>query len=336
MNMARREHKQRGAALIIALGMLAVFAALGTAYLGYMVLEQQRSQDYLAEVQARQLAERAVWAAVGELQTALTNGEAPALGAHDEQLLPLYRAVIEGTPEPWSRRDGWVRLAIEDESAKLNINHASPRVLQAMLGVDGDKARSIRSQVPRPGEAPGPEQRWFASVDGLVERGFLTAEALAQLEPRRGGLLTADSVADNLAPKAYLNVNTAPKEVLAAVFNPEAAERIVASRAQAPITDFAGLVQAAQADPTTFNLDLPADGSAPSELAFQSRSFRIACEAKARKEGESLAACRVEAVVVLSDTGVAKITYWKEMPAALADEEAPEPGSDTQQAVAES
>ena len=120
------------------------------------------------------------------------------------------------------------------------------------------------------------------------------------------------------------------------MFNPEAAERIVASRAQAPITDFAGLVQAAQADPTTFNLDLPADGSAPSELAFQSRSFRIACEAKARKEGESLAACRVEAVVVLSDTGVAKITYWKEMPAALADEEAPEPGSDTQQAVAES
>ena len=170
MNMARREHKQRGAALIIALGMLAVFAALGTAYLGYMVLEQQRSQDYLAEVQARQLAERAVWAAVGELQTALTNGEAPALGAHDEQLLPLYRAVIEGTPEPWSRRDGWVRLAIEDESAKLNINLASPRVLQAMRGVDGDKARSIRSQVPRPGEAPGPEQRWFASVDGLVEQ----------------------------------------------------------------------------------------------------------------------------------------------------------------------
>ena len=67
------------------------------------------------------------------------------------------------------------------------------------------------------------------------------------------------------------------------MFNPEAAERIVASRAS-PHHRFRGLVQAARADPTTFNPP-PAAGSAPSELAFQSRSFRIACEAKARKEG---------------------------------------------------
>ncbi len=336
MNMARREYTQQGGALIIALGMLAVFTALGTAYLSYMVLEQQQSQDYVARIRAQQLADRAIWAAAGEIQAALARGETPPLGEQEVQLLPVYRAVIEGTPEPWSRRDGWVQLSIADESAKLNINHASPRMLQAMLRVDGDQARTIRGQVPRPGEAPGPEHRWFTSIDDLTERGLLSSEALAQIEPQRGALLTTCSVDDNLAPKAYLNVNTAPKEVLAAVFNPGAAERIVVARAQDPITNFEGLLQAAQADPLTFNLEMPADGSAPPELAFQSRSFRIACEAKARREGESLAACRVEAVVVLSDTGVAKITYWKEMPAALADEEAPEPGSDTQQAVAES
>ncbi len=336
MNMARRKRNQGGAALIFALGLLVVFAALGGAYLRYMALEQQRSQNYLAAVSARQLAERAVWATVGDIQAARASGEVPALGTREEELLPVYRKVVDGVPEEWSRRDGRVVVAVEDESAKLNINHASPRVLQAMLGIDGEKARLIRSRVPRPGEAPAKNQQWFASVDGLVGRGFLTRDALNQLEPRRGAWLTAHSVADNRAPKGFINVNSAPKEVLAAIFNAETAERIVTARAQQPLRDFAGLLQSTQANPATLNLDVPLDGSAPPELAFDSRSFRITCQAEARKAGKPLAACRVEAVVVLSETGVAEITYWKEMPAALADEEAPEPGSDTQQAVAES
>ena len=336
MSMTRRNGNERGAALLIALGLLAIFAALGTAYLSYMYLERQSSHDYVAQVQARQLAEREVWATVGELQAALANGETPATGPREEELLPVYRRVVDGAPEEWTRRDGRVLVTIEDESAKLNINHAPPRVLQAMLGVDGQQARNIRSSVPRPGEAPAKNQHWFTSVDGLVARGFLARQALTQLEPRRGALLTAHSVADNRNPRNYINVNTAPKEVLAALFGAQTADRIATARAQEPLKDFAGVLQATQAEPATFNIDVPADGGAPPEIAFQSRSFRIGCRAEFRRAGDSLAATRVEAVVVFTDSGKPQITYWKEMPAALAEEGAAKPGSDTQQAVAES
>jgi DNA uptake protein ComE-like DNA-binding protein len=301
-----------------------------------MYLEQQRSQTYVAEVRARQLAEREIWATIGELQAALANGETPAVGGPEEQLLPVYRKVVDGVPDEWSRRDGQVMVSVADESAKLNINHASPRVLQAMLGVGGEKARAIRSSVPRPGEAPARNQHWFTSTDGLVARGFLTREALRQIEPARGALLTAHSVADNRNPKGYINVNTAPKAVLAALFNAQTADRIVTARAQAPLKDFAGVIQASQAEPAAFNLDVPADGGAPADIAFESRSFRITCKASFRRAGDTLAATRVEAVVVFTDTGEAEITYWKEMPALSSGDEGPEAGSDTQQAVAES
>lgn len=336
MNITRPKRKQRGAALLFALGMLAIFAALGTAYVSYMVLEQERSGDYVSEVRARQLAERAFWATVGDLQTALSNGEAPVLGPREEELLGVYRAVSNNVPEEWQRRDGRVVVSVEDESAKLNINHAPTRVLQAMLAIDGQKARTIRSRLPRPGEAPAKNQAWFTSVDGLVARGFLTREALARLEPSPGALLTAHSVADNRNAEAFINVNSAPKEVLAALFNAEAAERIVTARAQQPLTSFADVLQATQAEPASFNLDVPADGSAPPELAFQSRGFRIVCTAEARKAGDVQATCRVEAVVVLSDTGDAEITYWKETQAAASENEPAEGTSNTQQHVAES
>jgi len=322
--------------LLFALGMLAIFAALGTAYVTYMVMEQERSDEYVFEVRARQLAERAIWATVGDIQTALANGEAPALGQREEELLEVYRAVSNNVPEEWQRRDGRVVVSVEDESAKLNINHAPTRVLQAMLAIDGQKARTIRSRLPRPGEAPAKNQAWFTSVDGLVARGFLTREALSQLEPRRGALLTAHSVADNRNPSEFININTAPKEVLAALFNAEAAERIVTARAQQPLKSFAEVLEASEADPAMFNLTVPADGSAPPEIAFQSRSFRIISKAEARKAGEARAACRVEAVVVLFDTGSSEITCWKETQAALDEEETLEPASDIQQQMVES
>ena len=337
MNMARQNNNRRGAALVLAVGLLAIFAALGTTYVAYMTLEQRRSNDYVAKVRARQMADSAIWASVGEIQAALAGGETPAMGPREEELVPVYQKVLaKSTPVAWERRDGRVLVSVEDESAKLNINHASPRVLQAMLAIDGQLARTIRSRVPRPGEAPSKDQQWFSSVDGLVARGFLTRDALNQVEPRPGALLTAHSVADNLNPRAYINVNAAPKEVLAALFNPETAERIVTARAQQPLKDFAGLLEATQADPATFNLEVPADGTAPSEIAFQSRSFRIVCTAEARKAGEVQAACRVEAVVVLSDTGVAEITYWKEMPAVVEERETAASGLNTQHPVAES
>ncbi|MFO7976063.1 MAG: type II secretion system protein GspK [Candidatus Hydrogenedentota bacterium] len=335
MNITRHKTKERGAALLFALGMLGIFAALGTAYVTYMALEQQRSYDYVSEVRARQLAERGIWATVGDIQTALAKGEMPVVGIREEELFPVYRGVSNNVPEEWQRRDGRVVVSVEDESAKLNINHAPTRVLQAMLGIDGRKARAIRRRLPRPGEAPTKNQSWFTSVDGLVARGFLTREALNELEPQ--SLLTAHSVADNRNPQGFINVNTAPKEVLAAVFDAEVAERIVTARAQEPVEDFAGLLEATEADPATFNLSVPADGTAPPEIAFESRSFRIVCEAKARKAGDVRAGCRVEAVVVLSDTGNAEITYWRETSLALDDgEETAELVSNTQQQVAES
>lgn len=336
MNKARRNGSQRGAALLFALGLLVMFVALGAAYVGYMAIEQQRAYEYVASMRARQMAEQAVWSVVGDIQAAIERGELPEIGAREEELLPVYRAVIDSVPEKWQRRDARVRVSVEEESAKLNINHAPTRALQAMLEIDGHQARAIRGRLPRPGEAPAKDRRWFASINGLAARGLLSREALAQIEPRPGAFLTAHSVEDNRAPQAVVNVNAAPREVLAALFNAETADRIVTARAQDRFANFEELLRRTEADPATFNIDVPTNGETPPEIGFEPRSFRIASRAEARKRGESRAVARAEAVVVFSDTGEPVITYWSEKPAALEQEEAVVSGPDRHEAVAES
>jgi type II secretory pathway component PulK len=198
----------------------------------------------------------------------------------------------------------------------INLNHAPPRVLQAILGVDGDTARKIRSALPAQ-EGAGGAQRWLASPSDLVSRGLISPAAFAAL-PKR--FVTVYSVADHAQPLGFLNLNAAAPEVLAAVLDiPVDAAKTAASKR--PFRSLADVVAAAGKEPASFNYKPPPDApdTLPKQLSLESRCFRIVSEAalsELRPDGVEIRAThrRVEAVVAFDPDGSPHVTFWSEAP----------------------
>lgn len=86
--------RQEGAALIMALGMLILFIALGTQYVRYMGLEVKATEFDTGQNQSRQLAYGGIYAAIGKVQAALNRGETVDSDASVE--LPVFKTVYEG------------------------------------------------------------------------------------------------------------------------------------------------------------------------------------------------------------------------------------------------
>jgi type II secretory pathway component PulK len=321
--MSRNEQdklENSGAALLTALGLLFVFSMLGMAYVAYMGTVFNKSSFDLRTVCARHMAEGGVEAAIGQVQDALAAGKAAdVLSAPIEIGFPVYtsdRSAPFGLA-PHANRRGTVKVSITDESARINLNYAPTRVLQMVLGVDGDTARKIRSSLPVQDAAAGSvNQGWLTSLDDLVTRGLMTPAAFATA-PKR--ILTVYSVADLVNPARFLNVNSAAPEALAAVLDlaPEAAQAVTAKR---PFRSLAELSAAAGKDPATFNFkpDPAAPDALPKELCLEPHAFRIVSEAVLSDLGPGgkeyrPTHSRVEAVVAI-ETGVPRITFWSEAP----------------------
>lgn len=319
MRRTYRESDTSGVALLAALGFLFLFAVLGVAYADYMMTVWGRTQLDAGVVQSRALARSGAQAAIGRLQETLSkNAVRSLLDSGSGQIeIPVYKP-DRNDPNGFSARENrraTVKITITDESGKMNLNHATPRALQAILGVDGETARKIRSSTPVPAD---PQQgAWFTSVDDLVTRGLMSPEAFARVDKQ---LVTVYSVADQANAAAFLNVNAAPPAVLAAILDvtPEAAQAIAAKR---PFNSMADLAAAAGKDPMTFNLRRGGDaaGGAAVELCFESRCFRVVSEASVaevrvdQSEGRK-SDNRAEAVVVFGPNGARDITYWSETP----------------------
>jgi len=320
MRRTYRDSNASGVALLAALGFLFLFAVLGVAYADYMMTVWSRTQVDAGVLQSRVLARSGAQAAVGRLQDALSKNAVRSVldGGPGQIEIPVYKP-DRNDPSGFSVRENQratVKIAITDESGKINLNHATPRVLQAVLGVDGETARKIRSSTPVPAN---PQQgAWFTSVDDLVTRGLMSPEAFARVDKQ---LVTVYSVADHAEAAAFLNVNAASPAVLAAILDvtPEAAQAIAAKR---PFNSMADLAAAAGKDPMTFNLRPAGDptaGAPPVELGFESRCFRVVSEATVaevrvdQSEGRK-SDSRAEAVVVFGPNGARDITYWSENP----------------------
>jgi type II secretory pathway component PulK len=131
-------------------------------------------------------------------------------------------------------------------------------------------------------------------------------------------LVTVYTVGDPARPAAFLNVNAAVPEVLAAILDLplDAAKQVAEKR---PFNSLQDLSAAAGKEPSAFNMKPSAEapGALPSEFTLQSRCFRIesAADLMARKaDGSeySIAHRRVEAVVVFDEVGMPQITFWSE------------------------
>lgn len=311
-----------GVALLTALALLFLFSMLGAAFVQSISIDLERTKAELADVRAASFARGGVQAAIGEIAAALAAGEAPGLlGTPIEIPYPVYRAEKTGGAGigPDSMRRGRATFTVTDESGKVNLNHATPRVLQAVLGIDGNTARAIRANLPLPNATGAPANRsWFTNIDELVTRGLVPLPVFQKIDKE---LVTVASVADHAAAEGFLNVNAAPPQVLAAVLDislPSA--QALASRR--PFRGLQELCEAAGKDPAMF--DAPV-GSDPAEglgrdLAFQSHCFRIVSEGLMAELGPGEAEVRparrrIEAVVVFDRLAGPQITYWSETPA---------------------
>lgn len=324
LNRLRGCDAPAGVALLTALGMLALFAMLGTAFIGYMTIERQKVGYELRIVRANAMAEGGIRAAIGEIQASLRAGQSvpPELAVQ----YPVYGWDREAGNALTPRGDRVARahVNITDESARVNLNQAPTLVLQAILGVDGNAARKIRAALPREDSGviilPTAERRWLTTVDDLVTRNLID---LAVYDTLDANLLTVYSVLDNGHPGSHINVNSAPAQVLAAALNltPDAAQKVVEARAKAPFQSLGEVSAAAGKPPESFNMppSAGAPDAMPAGLALQSRCFRIRSVASLADRGENgveanVVSREVEAVVYFPEDAAPVVQFWSMMP----------------------
>ena len=212
LSTVARRGSEKGAALIAALSMLMIFTLLGTSYVKYMSIEQDAAMFELRKVRASHLAEGGIKAAIGEIRAALKAGQTPE--AAYEFDIPVYisdadeKIRISAVPQR-------VRVRIEDEAARVNLNHA-PRELLESLGMDRSRVRALKNSLPKGSVPRAGTRQWLSSVDNLRTRKILGTREFRALDR---DILTVHTVDDPHAPARFINLNSASPKVPAAVLN---------------------------------------------------------------------------------------------------------------------
>ncbi len=317
----RVRHENAGVALITALSLLLLFLLLGTAYVRYMSLESDDAQLQLQSMRADEVALGGMRAGAAELQRLIDSGQTPPaeLGPYT---FPVHVRDDEDA-KGWSESADWraeVSISVADECAKINLNHTPRAVLEALPGIDRAAARKIRSSLPRDDGAEyiqrqAGARRWLTSVDDLLNNELLDGQSFAMLNK---DLLTVYSVPDHANPGSYINVNSAPPAVLAAVLNIDlqTAKSVAARR---PFLTLDEVAAAAGKTPAEFNVapstdapDLP-----PAALGLASRCYRLkgtASLGRVRQDGSlyNTTTRRYDAVVYFPENGAPETCYWSE------------------------
>lgn len=307
----RSRRHRRGAALISALSMLLLLTMLGTAYIGYMSLEQKESRLSTQGTRARHLADAGMYAAIGEIQAAVRENRVPQTEYTFE--IPLYMSIGgELTAQPQT-----VTVQVTDESALININHVERAVLEA-LGVPRHAAREIRNELSQP-EGQDAPAKWFSTVQGIRTRGFVSGQNFQDVLIDS---MTVYTAADPNNPRNYININSAPPSVLAALFNLSADEAAAVAEMR-PFRSWDDAVEKIGKDPSKYNVIANAEPNRamPVELALSSRCFRIISSATLQNAFTSRQGMTkgVEAVVLLDDAGGYEFRFWSETPVELTE-----------------
>jgi type II secretory pathway component PulK len=316
MTRSQGIRQNEGVALVTALALLVIFMLFGLAWVEYMEYEQNLSKHQIQILRVNKAAEGGINAGIQAARDVVASGVVTAPPEPFAFDIPVYVAsAADAAPAPDANLVCRVQVRFEDESARININHAPPAVLREILGVDGEKAREIRSSLPRT-EGGEENKLWFASVEELAARFPVAKDAMT---PELKKMLTVYTVPDPAQATGYMNVNTAPARVITALLDvtPGVAAQIVESR---PFSDVTELSAAAGKDPATFNVRPAPDAlnTLPVELSFGTRCFRIHSSAELIKSDNdansqvTTATARFEAIVYIDELGNPHVMYWNE------------------------
>lgn len=308
---------ERGFALVITLIVTALLVALVTEFVAEVYVDTTSAQGYVDAQKAGLMAESGISGAIAMLQLSLPQKSYTSL--HDIWAKPLDLPEEQGT----------LRITIEDESAKLSLNHiagangtfideADPtgsyygtalRLFRKLQLPAGDLCDAVadwidENDIPKPG---GAESQWYtarkpsfaaksARLDTFEELALLkgfSSEVLAKIRP----VVTVYAENNVAAP---VNINTAPRELLTALderITDTQAEQIIDYRKNTPFKDKADLVRVPGMESIATGLQ--------SRITAKSTLFRI------KAEGQINGTTRIVEAVV-SFAGAPATLYWRE------------------------
>jgi general secretion pathway protein K len=308
----------RGFALVITLIVTALLVALVTEFITEVYVDTTARQNYVDAQKAALLAESGVAGAQGLLRFSLSAKNYTSL--HDPWAKPI------DVPE----ESGSLRITIEDESAKLSLNHIAGangtfidetdptgsyygtalRLFKTLKLPAGDLCDAIadwvdENDIPKPG---GGETAWYSSrkpamlaknarlatfEELALVKGF-SSEIMEKLRP-----FTTVYAENSVA--APININTAPREVLVSLderISDALAEQIINYRKTTPFKDKAELVKVPGMERIATGLQ--------SRITAKSNVYRIHSEAQVN------GTIRVVESVVSFAAGAPLTLYWRE------------------------
>ena len=309
---------ERGFALVITLIVTALLVALVTEFVAEVYVDTSSAHGYVDAQKAGLMAESGVSGAIAMLQLSLPQKSYTSL--HDLWAKPLELPEEQGT----------LRITIEDESAKLSLNHIAGtngefineddptgsyygtalRLFRNLKLPAGDLCDAVadwidENDIPKPG---GAESQWymarkpsFSAKNARLE----TTEELALLKGFSSEVFEkirpfVTVYADN-SVTAPLNINTAPKDLLTAlderITDPQA-EQIINYRKNTPFRDKADLARVPGMESIATGLQ--------SRITVNSTLFRIRAEAQVN------GITRIVEAVVSFAGGKPVTLYWRE------------------------
>lgn len=234
--MAAIRRREAGFALLLVIWVAAILAVLAAAFALTTRSETHLARNLLAAARARALAE----AGVARAAAALLDAD------------PRRQWRADGRPYALALAGGRLRIRIEDEDGKIDLNAAPPELIAGLcseLGIDDSVATSLvqfiiaRRQAAEAAPAPtalgmrlalgqglglgappmqSRQDAAFSTVDELREDPTLDAASFARLSP----FLTVYSANSRIDPAV------APREVLLAIpgVDPREVEKLLAAR----------------------------------------------------------------------------------------------------------
>ncbi len=307
-NNQYRKRNSRGVALISALGLLVIFSMFGLAFIDYMLLESENTQIDIDSKRAKQLSDGGIHAAAGVLRTA----DQPS-DSYDFNI-NAYRMLKDQVREPHQQL---VRVSVVDESGKVNLNHASDELLEA-LGIPASAINDLNKAI---------EKRPLVHVDDLIGRNILKTNKQFN---------ALDKSNFTVYGNGALNVNVASPKVLAAALGMTVQEG-EALAAKRPFTSWEDLVAKSGKDAWGFNVEATVQDGAqtPKGISLKSTCFRLVSSVDMTIY-TSTTPSQTEAVVVIDGKGDSSIQYWAHSTQASSvakafgndDKEEPAPASD--------
>jgi general secretion pathway protein K len=302
---------QSGFALVLTLLVTALLVALVVEFITEVYVDTSSRQGYLDGQKASLLADSGLAGGIKLLQMTLP--------ADYSSLKDLWAKPLEIPDET-----GTIRVTIEEENAKLNLNYlagptgefnlsyyeAAHRFFKKLALPADDLCDSLAdwidsNDLPKPGggEASFYQSRTppYPARNGLL----LTLEELPLIKGFNGGVLDKIrpfvTIYADYGEGAYININTAPREVLLALdekMTDELADRIIDYRKITPFKFRGELSRVAGMETIVASIKTP--------LRTKGSIYRIRSEA-----GLNGTTRVVEAVVRIAGTS-STILYWRE------------------------